>query len=72
MTSIAISKDDRYIISGNNDDVIKIWERETDRKDEKLKWKRKEVTRVVCSKDDSYVNSDSKVSSIKEESGIES
>ncbi len=29
MTSVAISKDDKYIISSSWDNSIKIWERET-------------------------------------------
>ncbi len=59
MTSIAFSNDDKYIISGSNDNSIKIWERETGNDIQTLKGHRQEVSSVAFSKDDKYIISGS-------------
>ncbi len=65
MTSVAFSKDDKYIISGSEDKSIKIWERETGREIKTLKGHSHMVTSVAFSKDDKYIISGSWDNSIK-------
>ncbi len=59
MTSIAFSKDDKYIISGSEDKSIKIWELETGNEIKTLNGHSDWVTSVAFSKDDNFIISGS-------------
>ncbi len=59
MTSLAFSKDVKYIISGSLDNSIKIWERETGSEIQTLIGHNDAVTCVEISKDDKYIISGS-------------
>ncbi len=59
MTSVAFSKDDKYIISGSDDNSINIWERETGSEIQTLKGHSDRVTSVAFSNDDKYIISGS-------------
>jgi WD40 repeat protein len=65
VTSVAFSKDDKYIISGSDDNSIKIWERETGSEIQILKGHSDKVTSIAVSKDDKYIISGSDDYSIK-------
>jgi WD40 repeat protein len=59
VTSIAFSKDDKYIISGSEDKSIKIWELETGNEIKTLNGHSDWVTSVAFSKDDNFIISGS-------------
>ncbi len=65
MNSVAISNDDNYIISGSEDNSIKIWERETSSEIQTLKRHSGYVTCIAFSNDDKYIISGSDDKSIK-------
>ncbi len=65
MTSVAFSKDGKYIVSGSWDKSIKIWERETGNQIQTLKGHSSGVTSVAFSKDEKYIISGSDDKSIK-------
>ncbi len=59
MTSVVFSKDDRYIISGSNDNSIKIWERESGNEVRSLEKHKYKITSVAISNNDRYIISGS-------------
>ncbi len=59
MNRVAISNDNRYIISGSNDCSIKIWERETSILFYAFKGHNAAVTCIVISNNDNYIISGS-------------
>ncbi len=63
MTSVAISKDDKYIISGSKDKSIKIWEQ--GKEIQTLEGHSHGVTCIAFSKDEKYIISGSWDKSIK-------
>ncbi len=65
MTSVVISKDDKYIISGSWDNSIKIWERETGNELQTIKVHSDKVNSLAISKCDKYIISGSEDNSIK-------
>ncbi|MFX0040138.1 MAG: NosD domain-containing protein [Promethearchaeota archaeon] len=65
ISSIAISPDNKYIISGSKDTTIKIWERDTGKLLRSLRGHKKYINSVVVSPDGKYIISGSNDKTVK-------
>ena len=55
LTSLALTSDDKYIISGSEDKTVRIWNRSEKRQEAVLKWHTDYVLTVAVTSDNKYI-----------------
>ncbi len=65
MNSVAITLDNKFIVSGSNDDTIRVWERESGKQVQELKGHYGSVNSVAISSDNKFIVSGSSDKTIR-------
>jgi WD40 repeat protein len=59
VNSVAISSDNKFIVSGSRDETIRVWERESSKQIQELKGHNESVNSVALSSDNKFIVSGS-------------